>query len=234
MPYSYSGLSFGQRCSRGNAPAFDPDLAASYNGFTSTNSLQALVPAYEFDCSALLTRLHAGVAGGQTREARIVFQIWRPQGGGGYSIVADLIYPGAMASRNTNMVTITPLTIGIPVQPGDVLGFFLENDGEEREEDLLELLYDTMAGTTTYFLQGTGRPLCNFSTCANSVQAMRNTAPLISVVLGESHTQATPQLKAYHGIKPQRHSVTKVIVFPPPNWLPFYHIHIKLNTGWSL
>ncbi len=152
-----------------------------------TSSLQALVPSYQFECLGLLTELQAQVAGEDSEFSQIVFQIWRHQGDGKYTVVADLIYPGAGASRDGSTLSITPLTRGIPIRPGDVIGFFLENGGEEQEEeDLLKLLYDSRQDTTVYYLVGTGAPLCNFTTCAESaVQVMQNTAPLISLVFGK-------------------------------------------------
>ncbi len=191
MPFcsspSASGLPLGQHCFQGIGDNLPRDPGTTYSEFTvPANSVQALLPAYRFNCSGILTRLRARVSG-EDGSDQIIFQVWRPKRGGEYTIVADLIYPGSKASREGSMLTLTPLMLGIPVKRGDVMGFYVENSSEQDTEDKLRLLFDSRMDTTVYYVLGTGMPRCNFSLCADStVQAMQNTAPLISIDFGRS------------------------------------------------
>ena len=166
-------------------PEFNPATPMNYGSFSFPNTVQALIPTYEFTCAGALTELHAQVAGESTK---IVFQVWRQGNAGNYNIVADLTYPGPQATRNDSTVSIRagPLILGIPVRPGDVLGFYLEND-EEAKENRFRLLYDNTQETTVYYYPlGTDVPLCNFSTCDGPpVESVQNAAPLISIVFGK-------------------------------------------------
>ena len=123
-------------------------------------------------------------------DSDFVLQIWRPVGKGVFEILWANTYPTQAVFERTRFDTLRWRNpIGVPVIPGDVLGFFIG-----RSKNPLQLLHSnsltdpTAPTSTVFYVRNVDEPLCNISLCDNSVQSFVNTAPFITPTLGEYYT----------------------------------------------
>ena len=201
----------GQTCVQ-NLPDYD---SHSYT-MSLPDRVQALVPAYKIQCRGILTELTAQVSGDDTQ---IIFQVWRPTPtAGSYTILADLRYLDLGSTREGDIITVMPLVM-IPVRPGDVIGFYIDNS---EDGDQIQLQYENgsnvAAETTVYYFEGSDVPLCNFSLCdASHVSSIGNIAPLISVQIGKLGSDVSMPTLLQKNTMP--------ILIPTP--ISFLHLYIK-------
>ena len=98
-------------------------------------SLQVIVPSFQFNDSGCITAFHlAGFCGGgeagvppgdyigTVQDCINILQVWRPSGGDGFSIVANFTATLAV-TYNTPVNTSVAVVEPIPFSSGDVLGF---------------------------------------------------------------------------------------------------------------
>ncbi len=169
------------------------------------NPLQAIITSYKFDCCGVVTEWRAivhnsGFIHFEEQPYTISFQVWRPNSpspvdtDGCYTMQGTNYFPSIpLADPNTDdrgIVTGVPLeSERIEVQPGDVVGFYLEsrengNDGIQFAEDRRDesVWYATGVITdsdlTCPLPVGPGRTLSSFT----------NLAPLITATLCELMT----------------------------------------------
>ena len=154
-----------QQCGVANLPAFgDRRRDDEYLGRPPDDRLQAIVPAYTFNCTGRVAEWRACVEqGGRDERYYIQFQVWRPTGVTGcYSLVrynappeptfigmgevnnADqLLQPGDPLDHCVRL----PVSEGeeIEFQPGDVIGYYVDRfreDGDDRDGGGVQVVRD--------------------------------------------------------------------------------------------
>ncbi len=169
------------------------------------NPIQAIIASYRFDCCGVVTEWRAivhnsGFINFEEQPYTISFQVWRPNSpspmdtDGCYTMQGTNYFPSIpLADPDTDdrgIVTGVPLeSERIEVQPGDVVGFYLEsrengNDGIQFAEDRRDesVWYATGvitdSGLTCPLPVGPGQTLSSFT----------NLAPLITATLCELMT----------------------------------------------
>lgn len=150
------------------------------------DGIQAILPDYEFICNGVVTEItvHATQS---LEDSEFVLQIWRPVGKGVFELLWVSTYPTPFVFERVRFDTLRWRdSIGVPVIPGDVLGFFIG-----QSDRPLQLLYSnsltdkTSPTSTVFYVRNVNRPLCNISLCDNRVESLVNTAPFITAVLGK-------------------------------------------------
>ncbi len=189
------------------------------------NPIQAIITSYQFDCCGVVTKWRAfveGSGGAHFREQpyTISFQVWRPNSpspvdtDGCYTMQGNNYFsPISLAddgSDDRGIVTGIPLeSERIEVQPGDVVGFYLESSRENDDDDGIQFArgqdneseYDsesvwyatgdvTSGGQTCLFPVGTGRTLSSFTSLA----------PLITATVCESKINHKSLKRCAHAI----------------------------------
>ena len=157
-----------QQCGVANLPAFgDRRDDDEYLGRPPADRLQAIVPAYTFNCTGRVTEWRACVdQGGGMERYYIQFQVWRPTGVPGcYSLVRYnaptlLVFDGCCGVNNTDQL-LQPGGFGDPLercvrlpvsedeqiqfQQGDVIGYYADHfreDGEDRDDGGVQVVSD--------------------------------------------------------------------------------------------
>ena len=176
---------------------------------------QVIIASYQFQCSANITRWRTFVepgGGGQDGEYTIIFQVWRPGLGvevnGCYSLIGQDIHAdidlgaGGLVDR-----TLEPEGF-LPVQPGDVVGYFMSRVGRTCERDGIQLEPRGEDGGEKVWSQSdadpivTGSGICIFSVGAEDSRSLRsftNSAPVLRVDVGERPPSLDPlALFSYH------------------------------------
>ncbi len=165
------------------------------------NPIQAIITSYRFNCSGVVTEWRAlveGSGGGHFGEQpyTISFQVWRPNSpspvdtDGCYNLTGfNLFSPISLSNAPKGVVTGVPLeSERIEVQPGDVVGFYLESSRED--DDGIQFAGDTSPYTneTVWFATGslTPRPeaACMYPVGTSGLlNASINLAPLITATV---------------------------------------------------
>ena len=158
-----------QQCGVANLPAFRDrrDDNDEYLGRPPADRLQAIVPAYTFNCTGRVTEWRACVDLGSHRERYYIqFQVWRPTGVPGcYRLVGfnappeptfdgmgevnnadQLLQPGERDSPLDRCVRL-PVSEDeqIEFQPGDVIGYYADRfreDGEDPDNGGVQVVSD--------------------------------------------------------------------------------------------
>ena len=170
---------------------------------------QVIVASYQFQCCGNITRWQTFVDPGGVRadgEYTITFQVWRPGEGvevdGCYSLIGQDTYADIELDRD-GLVDRTLEPEGfLPVQPGDVVGYFMsrvgrtgERDGiqlEPREEDEGEEVWYQSDAAVPLVL---GSGLCLFSVGVEdgrTLMSFTNSAPILRVDVGEQPPTSPP------------------------------------------
>ena len=148
-----------QQCGVANLPAFGDrrDDNDEYLGRPSADRLQAIVPAYTFNCTGRVAEWRACVDQGGGRERYYIqFQVWRPTGVPGcYRLVGSNAPPeptfDGMGEVNNTDQLLRPVTgrknpldhcVLLPVsedeqiefQPGDVIGYYADRFREKNND----------------------------------------------------------------------------------------------------
>ena len=159
--------------------------------------VQVIIPSYKFNCYGQITEWRAFVEGsGNIQYANqsysATFQVWRPNSppDGQYTIVGlNEFFPIPLADPNTadrGIVTGVPLdSERIEVQPGDVVGFYLESS--RTDDDGIQFAGDNSYNGETVWFDSTPclalDPPCIYS--ADDFGSMTNLAPLIILTVSE-------------------------------------------------
>ena len=137
------------QCSVDNLPS--PFESTAGRDRPDRDRFQAIVPAYEFQCSGRVTEWGACVERSSSRERYYIqFQVWRPTGPSGcYSLVGfnrpvgsdgedGVLSPMDGALDNCVVLSLTEEE-QIEVQSGDVVGYYVDhfrlNNGELEDRD---------------------------------------------------------------------------------------------------
>ena len=141
----------GQGCLRtNNADGLPPFM--DYKGSDLMTDIiphqhQAVIPSYRFDCCGNITEWEADVhpgGGNHDMVYTLDFQVWRPsptvENSGCYSLVGNNRFTSVPLVNE--VATVTPLPQErIEFQPGDVLGFYIENT--DRNDGGVVILLDS-------------------------------------------------------------------------------------------
>ncbi len=179
----------------------------------SPNPIQAIITSYQFNCCGEITEWRAFVEGSggghfDNQPYTISFQVWRPSSpspvdtDGCYTLHGSNNFPNIpladpdTADRGIVTGVVLPESERIEVQPGDVVGFYLESsrsdsDGiiydEYREDESVWYTTGqfTGGGLTCPFPVGQGRTLSSFV----------ESAPLITATVCELTRTTTRTVK---------------------------------------
>ena len=169
------------------------------------NPIQAIITSYRFNCCGVITEWRAFVEGSGLEYDQVYtisFQVWRPNSlspvdtDGCYNRVGVNFFPfNRLADPDKVIIngTVTE-SVKIEVQPGDVVGFYLESsrgntDGIQfaGDSDSNHTNETVWYGTGFDAFPTTGSRVCPFPVGPNrTLSSSTSRAPLITVTLGES------------------------------------------------
>ncbi len=167
----------------------------------NSEPVQAIIPSYQFNCYGEITEWRAFVEGSGnghfgSQPYTISFQVWRPDStSSSYTMIGinhfpsiPLANPSVPDDTNRGIVTgVPPESERIEVQPGDVVGFYLESS-RDNDDDGIQFDRDNSYTSETVWFDGSLRcsvldPPCVYS--ADDFDSTTNRAPLITVTVGE-------------------------------------------------
>ena len=157
-----------QQCGVANLPAFgDRRDDVDYLDRPPADRLQAIVPAYTFNCTGRVAEWSACVEpGGQRERYYIQFQVWRPTGVPacyrlvGFNAPPLLVFDGCCGVNNTDQLlqpggfgeplvrcVLLPVSEGeqIQFQPGDVIGYYADRfrvTGDDPDDGGVQVVSD--------------------------------------------------------------------------------------------
>ena len=155
--------------------------------------IQALVPSYQFTCHGKVARW--SIATQRQGQHNISLQVWRAGSGLGshaYSLIgANRVE--VKPPEDHALVYISPhVEDQITVQPGDVIGFHLQNSISTDED--FSLQYQSHANNVTLHFVTADQPLSIIQETTLSIQ-MSETAPILSVDIGKQRLTGTQTLR---------------------------------------
>ena len=215
----FAGQQQQQQCSVDSLPQFR-DRRGDGGGEPDRDRFQAIVPAYTFQCTGRVTEWKACVqpGGSANEQYYIQFQVWRPTANdveGCYELVdynipeaeGFLSPPGGSGTLRRCVVLPVRQSQQIEVQPGDVVGYYVDRfeDGEERDNDGIQWIESTAVTVyytddiprvdikTQYVLNSNINPTdCGFQISDDASNYYLTTtspsAPIISLSFSESNT----------------------------------------------
>ncbi len=143
--------------------------------------IQALIPEYHFTCHGRITRW--GIATEKRGGHRIDLQVWRPldQTEGSYALIGANSFT-VQPEKGQKLLYLTPnATELINVQPGDVVGLFMEDNVQIDDGYLVQTVPDA-SGVTVQFVH-TDRPLNRIA--ANQLPVRHSIAPVLTLEMGK-------------------------------------------------
>ena len=188
-----------------SAPIPFEDLGGGGDSDRIPTERQVIVASYQFQCCGNITRwqtfLEPG-GGGQDGEYTITFQVWRPGLGvemdGCYSLIGEDIYAEIDLGRD-GLVDRTLEPEGFfPVQPGDVVGYFMSREGNTGERDGVQLEPRGEDGGEEVWYQGdavsliSGTGSCQLTVGTEEGRDLRSFtkgAPVLMVDVGKTRMQ---------------------------------------------
>ena len=111
------------------------------NVIVGANPIQTIITSYEFQCCGIITGWGAYVQPGGGRDENgvysITFQVWRPTStdGNRYVKVGENIFLAVTLSFSAIRETLA-LNEGLHFQPGDVVGYYLEQNNGRTDGGL--------------------------------------------------------------------------------------------------
>ena len=192
----------GQNCERANNPNGLPSFMDYRGSDLRPESIpelhQAIIPSYRFTCCGNITEWGVDVHPAGKKHDRVYnldLQVWRPsptvQTSGCYSLVGNNRFTSVSLAHQVAVVTPLPQQ-QIEFQPGDVLGFMLENtDGNDGGVVLLVDSPKQEGGyeTEEVWLADFSNPVFNNGPChlavgsepGRQLNTVTSAAPVISV-----------------------------------------------------
>ena len=171
--FVFLGFAAAAGCSP-EVPEDSPVLSAQAAG---NEGLQVLAPSYTFTCSGLVTGVTIKA---DTGDDGFVFQVWRPQDDGTYTLIRSIDTSGSTERDGNELIFST----SISVLSGDTIGYRLEPATEG--EDMHFLLDISNASREVEILtRETSEIPCHLSPCDDLYTTRTGFAPFISVQFGE-------------------------------------------------
>ena len=187
-----------QSCSVSNLPTFQDFDGSGGRQHIDRDAVQVIVPSYTFNCHGRVVRWGACVRRGGNELYELEFQVLRPlpvdQNDiqcfslvGMYSQIGIPNFPPDNIDRC--IVIDIPPDDQIPVQPGDVVGFY--SDNRIREDDCDGVQVDeSRTDVTAFYRERISIPAPSPSSCMliagiNGIDTTTMAAPVITVVVGK-------------------------------------------------
>ena len=123
--------------------------------------LQVIIESYRFQCHGQITRWQTYVAPSgplyQNGVYSIILQVWRPTWDGCYMQEAYDSYENIILNSSEGDLvnrTVNLSSTALSVQPGDVLGYYVETRGGRLEEGILLERRENGAGENVWYHNG--------------------------------------------------------------------------------
>ena len=162
---------------------------------------QAIIPSYKFECYGNVTEWGVDVhRGGRGADGRydLDLQVWRPSptvddstGSGCYSLVGNNRFTSISLRNLVAIVTPSPQDY-IQFQPGDVLGFYVEETGDDDSDGVVVLTSDSFTSEVVWYgsimpsMATSQNGACPYSVGTDGVlNTSINAAPVISIATSE-------------------------------------------------
>ncbi len=189
---------------RESPPGFQNYFAGDDDSALTTISLrqQAIMPGYKFDCDQTtcgnITEWGVDVYPGHQRAYTLDLQVWRPSptvndsvGTGCYSLVGNNRFTSISLSNGVALVTPSPQD-RIQFQPGDVLGFYVE-EARQANDGVVLVADDNLSRNTVWYasiapsMATSQTGSCPYSVGSNGIlnTSIRRIAPVISIKTGK-------------------------------------------------
>lgn len=139
--------------------------------------IQAILPDYTFSCSGIITRISIRVNAWDGLK-RFLFQTWRPQPNGTFSLQHSMEIPSS-AIRNGTLVTFLS---NLSVMSGDAVGYQLKSDVQYLSA--IQFFFDSTATTVRPYYRSTEKTMCHISLCDTADLIRLFGAPFISLEFG--------------------------------------------------
>ena len=154
---------------------------------------QAIVPSYKLQCCGEIRAWGVDVEPGGRRDDEqytLNFQVWRPSptvdqmGSGDYSLVGNNRFSEVSLDNNVAEVTPSPQDY-IEFQPGDVLGFYIE-EARDDNNGVVVLTSTSYRNELVWYASATAQTVgCPISVgSGGDLNTMLRAAPVISVSTG--------------------------------------------------
>jgi len=144
-------------------PSSPPQLLA-----VPTSGVQALLPNYSFNTPGLLKEIAVSCYG----ESILELQVWKPLSRGVFVKKWSQLYDSA-GFRRVAIDTVQWSSIsGIPISPGDIIGFFIKGS--------MHIVNSTGLHYKMYYASS-DQSLCSLSLCDNHIKELQSTAPSIAI-----------------------------------------------------
>ena len=155
---------------------------------------QAIVPSYRLTCCGEIRAWGVDVKPGGNKDQRMYtlnLQVWRPSPtadqiggtGGDYSLVGNNRFSAISLSNDVVEVTPSPQD-RIQFQPGDVLGFYVENARDDDNKGVVVLTTTSYTNELVWYASATSQTVagCPISVGnSGDLNTMLQGAPVISV-----------------------------------------------------
>ena len=162
---------------------------------------QAIIPSYKFDGYGSITVWGVDVFYDDQNDYTLDFQVWRPSpivdnltGTGCYSLVGNNRFTSITLTNDLAIVTPSPQDY-IQYQPGDVLGFYVENAARRHNGIVLRTSPSWLTSELVWIASITGAAMtskhggCPYSVGSDGVlNTSIRAAPVISIAISECNT----------------------------------------------
>ena len=142
--------------------------------------IQAIIPSLRFECQSLITGGNIRVVGASSFD----LQVWRPRDATVTGTFYNLVWRREFRRRRTASSSMNALvnssfamSPGVPVRPGDVIGFY--------SSEFARFLYTSSQQDEIIYTGANQGPLCNFSLTEAGLQRQTSALPLISLTYGK-------------------------------------------------
>ena len=162
----------------GCSPEFPEDSTRRGAQAAGIEGMQVLVPSYAFSCNGRITSVLIGADGSMGGDG-FVFQIWRPQNDGTYTLVWSVDTSGATQRIGDTL----NFTTSVPVLSGDAIGYRLQPVEGIEMHFLTDNSEDSQR--VEILTRSTSEVVCQLSPCDSLYTARNGSAPFLSVEFGE-------------------------------------------------
>ena len=165
---------------------------------------QAIIPTYKFDSCGSITAWGVDVFYDDQNSFTLDFQVWRPSptvdnstGTGCYSLAGNNRFTSISLTNDLAIVSPSPQDY-IEYQPGDVLGFYVEDAARDHNGIVLRISPSWLTSELVWFASITGTAKTSLKgDCPYSVgnygvlDTSTRAAPVISIAISECNNNLT-------------------------------------------